>query len=433
MNSSNSDWSTWRPPENYVPVPSAADGITVYAPLKIEQRDQQPVTYLCPKCGAVTRYNVSAGGVACEHCSYTTQIEAKTVGRRAADFEFTLETIHKAEQGWGESKLEMHCDACGADMVVQEKILAVTCPFCTSNRVNIRPAVSDQLQPLFLIPFEIQPASNVERARLWLGSGWYHPKELSSDTVISQFTGIYLPFFTFDAGIDARWKAEVGYERQERYYDAGAKEWRSRTVIDWRWESGAVSVPVDDMLLPGSSHVSRVILERIYPFHLQSLKEYQPAFLAGWQAHGADIPLTRAWDEAKAVMREQGRQACQADIPTHHVRNFSMKADFKNETWRYILLPVYLASYCFKEKVYQVMINGQTGTISGQKPVDWWKVWLAILASLLPGLITGFIGLPLLIAGGIGLIPLFLGLVFLIAGIVFSVDLYRKAAASEAA
>jgi DNA-directed RNA polymerase subunit RPC12/RpoP len=433
MDSPNFDWKNWQPPENFGPVPSSIDGITVYAPIKPDQRDQAPVTYHCPKCGAVTRYWVAAGGVACEHCGFTAAVETKTVGRMAREFEFTVETIEKAEQGWGESKLELHCDACGADMIIPEQVLAVTCPFCTSNRVNIRPAPSDQLQPLFLIPFQVRPDSNVERARQWLGTGWFHPKELKSDTMIAHFNGIYLPFFTFDAGIEGRWKAQVGYERQERYYDASSKEWRTRTVIDWRWETGLVHVAVDDMLLPGSSHVSQVILERIYPFHLQALKEYSPGFLAGWQAHGADIPLTTAWDLAKASMRELARKTCHDDIPSHHVRNFSMQADFKNETWRYILLPVYLSSYCFQDKVYQVMINGQTGAICGQKPVAWWKIWLVIAASLAPGLLSGLIGLPLLLAGGIGFIPLLLGFVFLVAAIIFSVNLYRKAAASEAA
>jgi DNA-directed RNA polymerase subunit RPC12/RpoP len=201
MASSPFDWSSWRPPDNYALVPSALDGITVYAPVKPEQRDQAPATYHCPKCGAVTRYQVAAGGVACQHCGFIVPVEARTVGQAARDFEFTVDTLAKAEQGWGQGKMELHCDACGADMVIAKKELAVTCPFCTSNRVNIRPAPSDQLQPLFLIPFQIQPQTNTERARQWLGAGWFHPAELSSDTLISHFSGIYLPFFTFDAVI----------------------------------------------------------------------------------------------------------------------------------------------------------------------------------------------------------------------------------------
>ena len=110
-----------------------------------------------------------------------------------------------------------------------------------------------------------------------------------------------------------------------------------------------------------------------------------------------------------------------------------MSADFANESWRYILLPIYLASYKYEDKIFQVMVNGQTGVVAGQKPVEWWKVWAAIAALLAPGGLLGLIGLPLLLAGGIGIVPLALGVVLFIIGIVISVIIYQKAVASEAA
>ena len=145
-----------------------------------------------------------------------------------------------------------------------------------------------------------------------------------------------------------------------------------------------------------------------------------------------DLTLPKAWEQGKAEMREQAKKACRDSIKSSHVRNFSMTADFGEETWRYVLLPVYLAAYKFEGKVYQVMLNGQTGAIAGQKPVAWWKIWLAVAAMLTPGLCLGLLGLPLLLAGGIGLIPLILGVFALAAGLAGAFFLYRKAAASEA-
>jgi membrane protein implicated in regulation of membrane protease activity len=78
------------------------------------------------------------------------------------------------------------------------------------------------------------------------------------------------------------------------------------------------------------------------------------------------------------------------------------------------------------------MVNGQTGAVSGQKPVAWWKVWLAIAALLAPGVILGLIGLPLILLGGIGAIPLGVGIVLFIIGVVLSIILFQKARQSEA-
>ncbi|MFW5714305.1 MAG: hypothetical protein ACOCYU_06505, partial [Brevefilum sp.] len=115
-----------------------------------------------------------------------------------------------------------------------------------------------------------------------------------------------------------------------------------------------------------------------------------------------------------------------------HVRNFSMTADFADESWRYILLPVYLSTYKYEDKTYQLMINGQTGAVAGQKPVAWWKVWLVIAALLFPGMVLGLIGLPLILMAGVGVIPFGMGIILFIIGIVLSVIIYNKARQSEA-
>lgn len=423
----------WQPPANFIPVPSTLEGVTVFAPRPEASQADAPVTYQCPNCGATTRFDVAAGGVACESCGYRAPVKSEQVGRQAETFEFTLETLGKSQQGWGVAVQELHCDSCGASIALPENSLTVTCPFCASNKVNVRAAPSDHLRPRVLVPFKVKPEVTRSRAAEWLGKGWYHPKELASSAVIDRFSGIYLPFWTFDASIGAGWKAEVGHERTEHYYDAADKTTKTRVVIDWRWENGRVDLSISDLLISGSSHISRLILERLYPFNLNELVTYTPDFLAGWRAHTYDIPLTTAWEEGKARMRERAKEACYQDIHSGHVRNFSMTADFDDEVWRFILLPVYVAAYKFEEHVFQVMVNGQTGAVAGQKPVAWWKVWTAIAALLAPGILAGLIGLPLLLAGGVGVLPIGIGVILLVIGGFIAFKLYRQALSSEAA
>lgn len=423
----------WQPPSDYERIPSKVKGITVYGQ-RLKKEDpptKAAIAYKCPHCGATTAYDVAAGGVACEHCGYTVAVPEEKVGRQADEHEFTLETLRQAQQSWGTAHQELYCTSCGAAILIPQGAMTVTCPFCASNEVTVRAASTNSLKPNTLIPFKVTPPMTRGLAKEWLGKGWFHPKELASNAVIDRFSGIYLSFWTFAAQVNSRWKAEVGYERTERHYDFSTKQWRTRVVIDWRWENGQVQVNIADLLIPGNSRVSRVILEKLYPFNLKDLVEFEPDFLAGWQAQAYDISLPTAWEDGKAIMRERGRDACRADIHSIHVRNFSMMADFADETWRYTLLPVYLAAYQFENKLFQVMVNGQTGLVAGQKPVAWWKVWLAIGGLLSPGLLLGLLGL-LLLAVGIGIVPLVLGLFLFLAGGFISLKIYQQAVASEA-
>jgi hypothetical protein len=424
--------TSWQPPDNYIPVASQVEGVTVYAPAPETPEPLEKVVYKCPNCGATTRYDIAAGGVACEYCGYQTGSPSKKVGKKAEEFEFTLNILEQSDQGWGVQRIELHCGSCGASNTLAKGALTATCAFCASNKVNVHPAPSDILRPRCLIPFKVQAEQVNKRVKEWLGQGWFHPAELGAAAVLDRLTGVYLPFWTFDADIRSKWKAEVGYEREERYYDHASKEWKSRTVIDWRWENGEVFLEVDDFLVSGSSRASRLILDRLAPYDLNELEAYNPDYLAGWQAQAYDVSLTDAWEYGKERLRDSARKACRDDIGSSHVRNFSMTADFTNERWRYMLLPVYLAAYRFEEKTYQVMANGQTGLVAGQKPVAWWKVWLAIAALLAPGLLSGLLGLPLLLAGGVGFFFLIFAAILLGLGGYFSYQIYQKAVESEA-
>src|SRR5512142_9875 len=115
--------SSFQPPQGYRAVPSALEGISVFAPAPQVDATAAPAIYHCPQCGAPTKFDVASGGVACEHCGYTAPVQARQVGRQAAEGEFSLETLDEARHGWGEApgtkgatRRQLHCEACGAEL-----------------------------------------------------------------------------------------------------------------------------------------------------------------------------------------------------------------------------------------------------------------------------------------------------------------------------
>ncbi len=428
MNATNRSTTLWPPPEGFVPVPSLVDGIELYAPAP-EEEAEETRTFKCRHCGGAITYSATQRQLTCPYCGGSQEITADEVGRAAAEFEFTLSAMERARYGWGEERRELMCEACGAIVAVAPDALTSTCAFCGSNRVLARDVAGDVLRPTALLPFVVDKERCQAQAAEWLGQGWMHPSELRSVRALRELTGVYLPFWTFDADIRADWKAEVGTERTERYHEDG--EWKTRTVIDWDWQSGRVHLPINDHLVAGTGHVSRVILGQVTPFDLRELVEYDPGYLVGWQAKAYDVQLQDAWQLAKWEMRERAKSACHDDTGSSHVRNFQMTADFSDERWRYVLLPVYLASYRFEDRAFQVMVNGQTGQVVGQKPVAWLRVWLVIAGLLSPGACLGLLGLLTLALGGIGIVGLALGFILLVAGLIGSIFIFQKARASE--
>jgi hypothetical protein len=52
-------------------------------------------------------------------------------------------------------------------------------------------------------------------------------------------------------------------------------------------------------------------------------------------------------------------------------------------TFKHVLLPLWRGVYHFQGKDYQLLINGQTGKIVGEKPRDHFKLVFALLTGLM--------------------------------------------------
>jgi DNA-directed RNA polymerase subunit RPC12/RpoP len=370
------------PPAGYIPSESGIPGITVFKPAPRVEKLDEVVDFLCPQCGGLTAYSVEDGGLTCAYCGYHEVPPGEVVGRGAESFEFTVDTVERSVNGWGTDRKELHCQTCGAQISIPPGSLSATCPFCASNKVIHHSAPQDVLRPRFLIPFKVDEDRCYQITREWLGSSWMAPKELRS-VAVGSFTPMYLPYWTFGSTSDASWRAEVGHTKS--YTDRKGRR-RRRTV--WRWESGRVRRNFRNVLVRGTERVSNHLLNQVGDFDLSDLTSYDAQYLAGIHAQAYEVTLEDAWQKARSRMREATRKACRKQASSGKIRNFSMQLDFQDEKWRYILLPVHINTYHYGNEPFQLLINGQSGEIAGQRPADWRKVGLVAAALTLPGILT---------------------------------------------
>ena len=362
--------------------------------------------YPCPQCNAELVYSAAKGRMVCNYCGYEAPVEqAASVGEVQTRAEVDQAAVERVEEhaleeglrleakaeGWGTPTRSFKCNSCNATITVEPNVTATECPFCGSHHVFALEESTKVIKPESLLPFRIDQRTAIAKFRTWLGKGWFRPNDVKriAANAEARLQGVYLPFWTFDAQTFSRWRAMAGYYYYvtQRYTVTvnGRPQTRTRRVrkIRWRPAHGTHSEFFDDVLVYATRSVEEKILRKIYPFDTKKLVPYRPQYLAGWKAEEYQIGLQEGWKMAQEIIKERVRAACANKVPGDTYRDLVVNTTFSNVTFKHVLLPVWIASYRYGNKVYHFMVNGQTGKVQGEAPISWWKVALAVLIVLL--------------------------------------------------
>jgi hypothetical protein len=157
--------------------------------------------------------------------------------------------------------------------------------------------------------------------------------------------------------------------------------------VRWVPASGYYSHHFDDVTVIASKGIKQSAVERIYPFDLPQLVNYDPQYLLGKHAEVYALDVQAGFKVADGIMDRYIEGECAKQIPGDTYRNLRVNTHKHGITFKHILLPIWIAAYIFNNKSYQVIVNGQTGKISGEKPLSWFKIILTI--AIVVGLCVG--------------------------------------------
>jgi hypothetical protein len=82
-------------------------------------------------------------------------------------------------------------------------------------------------------------------------------------------------------------------------------------------------------------------------------------------------------------MHAKLEQLCAAQVPGDTYRNLQISPAYSSKTFKHVLVPVWLLSYDFGRRSFQVIVNGYTGTIAGRYPYSGWKIALLVLLAVI--------------------------------------------------
>ncbi len=137
--------------------------------------------------------------------------------------------------------------------------------------------------------------------------------------------------------------------------------------------------------------------DRVKPFHLPALKRYKPFFLAGWLSEEYSVDRDTALERCKHYFYRREQENVAAFMPGDTHRDLDVEVWFSKANSDLILLPLYLLSYRYRDKLYRFMINGQTGKVDGDKPISKKRIAVAVCVGL--GLIAVIVLLMMLLSG----------------------------------
>ena len=360
-------------------------------------QNESPATvgkHPCPECGADLQWNAAKQALVCPYCGTVVpwgqgkESEPGGAGMVEQDLQAALRNPASG-RGWGDrhEKREVQCQSCRAISVFVDGRVAQRCEFCGSPSIIAHETSAEAITPQSLLPFKVSETQMRSSLRQWYGSRWFAPNKLKSAALTDTLRGVYLPYWTFDAQVNARWRAEAGhyYYETERYSDSSGKM-QTRQVQRVRWEPAAGSLAhfFDDELVPGTAGVHPKLLRQIEPFPtVTDLQAYSPEFVRGWTVERYQIDLHRAEKLNQEDMQEKVTALCAREVPGDTYRNLQVDATYRGRTFKHVLMPVWLVSYTYGSRSFQVVGNGYTGAIAGEQPYSWVKITFAVLAVLL--------------------------------------------------
>jgi len=343
------------------------------------------INFTCPSCGAPLKFSPASGKLTCEFCHKEVPIEQAATAIEEHSISQALQTLDKTPNRLIEKKV--HCKKCGSTFTLTPYAFSTNCPYCGT------PAITDfvkEITPQSLIPFQLSHKDAQTRFKAWVGSLWFAPtaftKYLDGD---NRLTGYYLPYWTYDSDTVTDYRGQRG----DIYYVTVSRtirdeQGRSRQVrvqesrIRWTPVSGSVTLSFDDVTVGASKTVTRTILQALEPWNTNALVPFDEKYLAGFEAEEYTIGLDNGFEYAKVKMNRAIETAIRRDIGGDQQQIDHVNTRYFNTTYKNILLPVWVATFTWKDKTYRYAVNAQTGKVSGERPYSMLKIFFAVTVAL---------------------------------------------------
>lgn len=317
--------------------------------------------FKCYGCGSGLRYEPSLQKCKCDYCGMTYEPE-----------ELAEPEIQEGKVVFDSNQYS--CPSCGAEVYSDEDTAATFCSFCGAS-VMLEGRAVKMIAPSYVLPFKIGKEQCKGAYRQFMKKALYVPSDMKTEEEVSKLRGIYIPYWNYKAEKNGI----IGF--------VGRKSHRRGDYIitDHYDVQTEVTGAFDGIAYDASAAFLDEMSDAILPFHAKDNKPFHPAYLSGFYADTGDVAADTYESEVRSVVAEEimaqvNKQNRDLSIDSNSMRG-NTKADITGQLSYY---PVWFYAARHKDRVSYVVINGQTGKLAADLPIDFKKYIIGSVIIAIP-------------------------------------------------
>ena len=333
--------------------------------------------YQCPACTGPLHYVGSSDKLECDYCgsSYSIPEIEKLYAEQEAKAKEEYAAAQASGEGWSDSGTDSwgtdaqgmkvySCPSCGAQLIADATTAASCCPYCGNNNV-VPGQFEDGRKPDKIIPFKITKEQAIEGLKEHYKGKKLLPKSFASANSISEITGVYVPFWLFDGSASADVIFNAEKTRSERHGD-------DEIIFTEHFEvARSGKVDFEDVPVDASSKMPSKHMDSIEPYDYSDLRPFSTAYLPGFLADKYDIEIETSAPRADVRFENTLLSDISQTVTGYSSVNIRQKnVRIRRGKVEYALFPVWMLSTKFNGETYTFAMNGQTGKMVGDLPID---------------------------------------------------------------
>ncbi len=325
--------------------------------------------YKCPNCGAHIVFNADEQMYICDFClsKFTiAQMDAST-RKKQAEIDRRLEKKEHAKQDKNDIEAEAvqayHCENCGADVISTDTNLSSYCYYCHSPVVFTDRLLGEK-RPDEIIPFSIGKESAQTKFLEWAKNKRYIPKEFTTKAYLENMTGVYMPYWYLDSDIDVDF---IGNSRSVRSWRVG--DFIETEVTDYKHIRKG-KFYLNDVNIVGSDKIDINLLNGIEPYDDSKIQKFSMPLLSGYLAEGFTVSGDKAEVELQRYTDNYANELLSRSLGfTGQIESIKKTFAVSQKLRTYVMLPVWVLTYKYEDRIYVYAVNGSTGKSTGELPL----------------------------------------------------------------